>query len=191
MHLHTTSAAALALLPIALVAGADTLRDKHCAPPLKSSFTHNTYTYTVPLPQITQITKDFFDIEWYGGVVVSTHTGRNGVPGATRSGNFTGGSFHETLTEYTLRPDAFAYAYSGVPYTFAPPHAQPVHFGVYAETLRFESVCGGRATYIDFQTWSCVDDRPAGYNFWYTLHQTAAEGLAQTLKANVLAGDCD
>ncbi|KAJ7464583.1 hypothetical protein FB451DRAFT_1403253 [Mycena latifolia] len=102
------------------------------------------------LKNFTDITGSFFATAWYGGVAVSKTTGTDNVPGATRGGTVGGGTVNETLTTYFVHPDALPYTYHGRPWTYSAPNQRPLHFAGYAETIRFESICGGKATYIDF-----------------------------------------
>ncbi|KAJ7656433.1 hypothetical protein DFH06DRAFT_1411188 [Mycena polygramma] len=118
------------------------LNDIHCAEDSHVGFVHNSYTFNAPLDTFTDVTKSFFDIKWYGGTVVTNTTGVDGVPGATRSGRFDDALYTDTLTMYSLRPDTFEFSYHGDAPTFTPAIR-------YAETMRFESICGGTATYID------------------------------------------
>ncbi|KAJ7698974.1 hypothetical protein B0H17DRAFT_1129519 [Mycena rosella] len=159
--------------------------DLHCPTGSSTSFVHNSYTYNAPVHKFTHIAGSFFNITWYGGAIVSSTTGTDKIPGATRSGNL-GGTFDETLTAYDTRPDALIFTYHGQ-YTL---NQQPRNPMRYTETTRFESICGGKATYIDIITYVCSDDQIAAYNVWYTLHMSAFQGLAATLGATVLAGDC-
>jgi hypothetical protein len=80
---------------------------------------------------------------------VSNTTGTDGVPGATRSGFYGETLFHETLTMYSLDPDALAYSLRGEGLIYVPPDQPAVHINVYTETMRIESICSGAATYIN------------------------------------------
>ncbi|KAJ6534601.1 hypothetical protein DFH09DRAFT_1284116 [Mycena vulgaris] len=164
--------------------------DLHCSDGFLPTFLHNSYTYDAPLHKFTDITKSFFNITWYGDAAVSRTTGTDNVPGATRGGAFGGGPFNETLTMYLARPDAVSYTIHGERWDYAPPNLPPLHLASYAETKRFESICGGRATYINLITYLCSDDPPAAYSLFYTVHMETVQRLARTVGAKVLAGDC-
>jgi hypothetical protein len=90
---------------------------------------------------------------------------------------------------YSMYPDALIYSYHGQPITYALPNVPPAHFYGYAETMRFESICGGKATYIDLLSYMCSNDQVAAYNLWYLDHMSTFEGMAANLGATVLAGD--
>jgi hypothetical protein len=183
--------------------------DVHCPADLHISFVHNSYTYAAPLAQFTNLTESFFDQSWYvsisasssrapfqinthrqGNTVVTTTTGTYNVPGATRTGPFAGAIYNETLTMYSKRADALTLSYYGQPLTTVTTAGPPLKFGHYVETLRFESICGGTATYMDAFTYTCSDNPVAAYDVWYTAHMAAFPGLAAKLGAPVLAGDC-
>ncbi|KAJ7307012.1 hypothetical protein DFH08DRAFT_824281 [Mycena albidolilacea] len=164
--------------------------DIHCPADLHISFVHNSYTYAAPLAQFTNLTKSFFDLSWYNNAVVTNTTGTYNVPGATRSGAFAGAIYNETLTMYSKRADALTLSYYGQPLTTVPKTGPPLKFGHYVETLRFESICGGTATYIDALTYTCSDNPVAVYDAWYTDHMAGFPGLAAKVGAPVLAGDC-
>ncbi|KAJ7117581.1 hypothetical protein C8R44DRAFT_791042 [Mycena epipterygia] len=166
-----------------------TTNDLHCPKGSYTGFVHNSYAYNAPLHKFTDITKSFFHEVWYANTHVSNTTGTDNVPGATRAGYFVG-HFNETLTAYLLRPDELSYTYHGRPYTFAAPNRRPIYFPRYAETLRFMSICGGRATFIDVNTYLCSDDQIAAHDVWYSTHMTTFKGLAVKVGATVLAGDC-
>jgi hypothetical protein len=122
---------------------------------------------------------------------VSNTTGTDNVPGATRSGPLVGNNvFNETLTMYSAHPDALMYTYHGKAVTYPAPNGSPVYFHGYAETMRLDSICDGKGTYIDLITWVCADEQIAAYNIWYTAHASSFEGMAAGLGATVLAGDC-
>ena len=125
-----------------------------------------------------------------GGAAASKTTGTDNVPGATRSGDIGGSTYNETLTMYLAHPDILTYTIHGRPWTYAAANFGPVHFVEYAETMRFESICGGKATYIDLITYTCSDDQTLAYNAWYMFHMGTFEGLSVMLGATVLAGDC-
>ncbi|KAJ7812807.1 hypothetical protein B0H14DRAFT_3879526 [Mycena olivaceomarginata] len=125
-----------------------------------------------------------------GGVPVTNTTGTDNVPGATRSGTLAGGAYYETLTAYKLRSDVLEYSYHGDPYILAVPGQPTINFNGYAETMRFESICGGKATYIDIITYTCSDHQTLAYSGWYTFHESVFPGLAATLRATIMAGDC-
>jgi hypothetical protein len=56
--------------------------------------------------------------------------------------------------------------------------------------MRFESICGGKATYIDIITHTCSNHQTLAYSGWYTFHESVFPGLAATLGATIMAGDC-
>ncbi|KAJ7742890.1 hypothetical protein B0H16DRAFT_1019435 [Mycena metata] len=165
--------------------------DLRCPEDFHVGFVHNRYAYNAPVDKFTTITKSFYDALWYGGAVVSKTSGTDNVPGATRAGNLDG-YFHETLTAYSFHPSALEYTIRGDPYTYAPPNstAAPVRFASYSETMRIESSCSGRATYIDLITYICSADKVTGYDWWYTAHESVFPALAAKVGATVMAGDC-
>ncbi|KAJ6565926.1 hypothetical protein DFH09DRAFT_1278540 [Mycena vulgaris] len=166
--------------------------DLQCPKGYSPSFLHNTYTYDAPLNKFTDITKSFFHIQWYGGATVTKTAGTDNVPGATRAGVFGGAKYNETLTAYSARADAMSYTIHGnLPLTLAQGNQPPLHVASYAETKRFESICGGKATYIDLITYMCTDNQITGYNAFYNTHMTTLENLASTIGSPVLAGDCE
>ncbi|KAJ7828259.1 hypothetical protein B0H14DRAFT_3873374 [Mycena olivaceomarginata] len=171
--------------------GHDVGNDIQCPAGSHASFVHNSYTYNAPLHEFTNITKSWFNIQWYAGTVISNTTGTDGVPGATRSGVFGGAPFNETLTMYD-RPHlgTFAYSFHGDALTYSPPNKSAVHFDGYAETMRLEGICNGRATYIDIISYLCSNDSIAAYDIWYALHMYSFQGMAASLGATVMAGDC-
>ncbi|KAJ6479699.1 hypothetical protein C8R45DRAFT_1155830 [Mycena sanguinolenta] len=164
--------------------------DIECPANLYVSFVHNSYTYNAPLHNFTDITKSFFNASWYGDTVVTSHTGTDNVPGATRYGLFAGAVFSDTLTAMDKRSDALIFSYQGKSFTFTPAGYPTLAMGRYSETIRFESICGGKATYIDAITYICSDNQPLAYTVWSTLHTSTFDGLAATLGATILAGDC-
>ncbi|KAJ7918669.1 hypothetical protein B0H13DRAFT_2435201 [Mycena leptocephala] len=166
-------------------------RDIRCPSNSHVGFLHNSYTYNAPLYKFTNITGSFFDSSWYvRGIPTITTTGIDNVPGATRAGVVGNSTFNETLTMYSMYPDALIYSYHGQPITYVLPNVPPAHFYGYAETMRFESICGGKATYIDLLSYMCSNDQVAAYNLWYLDHMSTFEGMAANLGATVLAGDC-
>ncbi|KAF8216927.1 hypothetical protein K438DRAFT_1798032, partial [Mycena galopus ATCC 62051] len=167
----------------------DVSNDIPCPADSSAGFVHNSYTYIAPLYKFTNITESFFDLSWYGGTIVTNTTGTDNVPGATRSGPFAGVPYNETLTMYHKRSDALMYSYHGKSVTLSFPNQRPYRFD-YAETMRFESICDGSATYIDLITYLCSNDSTAAYDLWYTTHMSTFETLAAKLGAPVLAGDC-
>ncbi|KAF7343787.1 hypothetical protein MSAN_01959700 [Mycena sanguinolenta] len=155
------------------------------------SFVHNSYTYNAPLHKFTDITGSFFNASWNPGVIVNSTTGTDNVPGATRSGSFAGYIFNETLTAIEKRSDALLSSYHGKGFTFILGPSYPaLRVDGYSETLRFESICSGKATYIDFITYTCSDNQRLTYTAWSMAHTSALDGLAQTLGATILAGVC-
>ncbi|KAF7370286.1 hypothetical protein MSAN_00659900 [Mycena sanguinolenta] len=165
--------------------------DIECPANSHISFVHNSYTYNAPLHKFTEITGSFFNVSWYDNAIVNSTTGTDNVPGAKRSGGFAGAIFNETLTAVEKRSDAYIFSYHGKGFTFIPgPSYPPLRFDGYAETMRFESICGGKATYIDLLSYVCSDNQPLTYTVWSTLHTSSFDGLAQSFGATVLAGDC-
>ncbi|KAJ6581973.1 hypothetical protein B0H19DRAFT_1252127 [Mycena capillaripes] len=164
--------------------------DIHCSKDLHVSFVHNSYSYNAPLHKFTNITKSFFDIAWYSGAPAPNTTGTDNVPGATRSGVYLGNPFTDTLTMYSIQSDALTYSYHGSTLVWASPNQPPVHVDGYAETMRFESICGGKATYIDIISYLCTDDQTRAYTLQYTVHDVTFGGLAANIGATILAGDC-
>ncbi|KAJ7763580.1 hypothetical protein DFH07DRAFT_1018316 [Mycena maculata] len=167
-----------------------TSSDLHCPEGSHPGFVHNSYTYLAPLHKFTKITGSFFDIAWYGGCSAAFKIGTDNVPGAIRGGPCDGGVFNETLTMFTAHSDGFESTLHGRPWTFPLPHQPPVHFDGYVETMRFESICGGKVTYIDLISHWCTDNQSGGYNAWYTIHMEVFQALAAGIGAPVLAGDC-
>ncbi|KAJ6566019.1 hypothetical protein B0H19DRAFT_1257310 [Mycena capillaripes] len=164
--------------------------DINCPKDSHVSFVHNSYTYNAPLHEFTNITKSFFDIEWYGGSVVSSTTGTDNVPGATRSGLTGGATFNETLTMYSKHSDVLMFSIHGQAVTYSLPNQAPLHFDGYVETMRFESICNGKATYIDLISYLCSNDSTAAYALLYSFHMSAFQEMAESIGATVLAGDC-
>jgi hypothetical protein len=91
-----------------------------------------------------------------------------------------------------MRPDALEFSYHGKDFLdMRPaPYPSPLRIDHYNETMRFESICDGQATYIDVLTYTCSGTQKLAYDFWYTLHQSTFAGLAASLGATVMAGDC-
>ncbi|KAJ7805387.1 hypothetical protein B0H14DRAFT_3771634 [Mycena olivaceomarginata] len=69
-------------------------------------------------------------------------------------------------------------------------YAGAIHVTAYAETMRFEGICSGKATYIDVITYLCSNDSIAVYDATYTAHMVSFQGLATSVGATVMAGDC-
>ncbi|KAJ7312513.1 hypothetical protein DFH08DRAFT_973582 [Mycena albidolilacea] len=94
-------------------------------------------------------------------------TGTDNVPGTTRSS--------ETLTVYSMHSDTLALLYHRK--TFKPTSAKmpALLFGLYTEAIRFESNCGGTATYIGVLTDTCSDNPVAVYDTWYTVRAMEEE----------------
>ncbi|KAJ7786768.1 hypothetical protein B0H14DRAFT_3163656 [Mycena olivaceomarginata] len=155
-----------------------------------ASFTHNNYAYIAPLRKFTNLTKSFFDLSWYGSTVITNTTGTDNLPGAARSGPFGGATYNETLSFYRKRSDLLTWSYLGKGLTLTlPGHPTLTSYG-YNEMFRFQSICGGHATYIDVLTFSCSDNQIANYDIWYTFHNSVFQEMAANLGAPVLAGDC-
>ncbi|KAJ7333325.1 hypothetical protein DFH08DRAFT_785680, partial [Mycena albidolilacea] len=165
--------------------------DIHCPKNSHAGFVHNTYTYIAPLHDFTNLVGSFFNISWYDGIVVTNTTGADNVPGASRSGPFNGVTYNETLTMFTERSDAVTFSFIGKGFSYTrSPKGPTVTLDGYTESMRFESICGGKATYIDVLTRVCSDNQIEAYDLWYTLHMTTFQGMAVNLGAPVLAGDC-
>ncbi|KAJ7181042.1 hypothetical protein C8R46DRAFT_1187277 [Mycena filopes] len=168
--------------------------DVHCPADEDIAFVHNSFTFNAPVQKFTNIAKSFFDIGWYGGDPATIVTGTDNVPGATRFGPLNNGSssFNETLTMYTVdKSGGLSYTLHGLPgVTYALSGYEGVKFGAYAETMRFESICAGRATYIDLITYVCSNDTAGAYQLWYTEHMVTFPALAAGFGATVMAGDC-
>jgi hypothetical protein len=61
----------------------------------------------------------------------------------------------------------------------------------YTETMRFLSICGGQATYIDVLTYECsLNNQIGAYDSWYNVHTLAFPEMAASLGVSVMAGDC-
>jgi hypothetical protein len=86
---------------------------------------------------------------------------------------------------YSMHPDEFSFSFHGAPYVFGGQHVT-----AYAETMRFEGICSGKATYIDVITYLCSNDSIAVYDATYTAHMVSFQGLATSVGATVMAGDC-
>ncbi|KAJ7625589.1 hypothetical protein FB45DRAFT_835856 [Roridomyces roridus] len=161
--------------------------DIHCPSGSHHGFLHNSYTYLAPLHKFTAITGSFFNVTWYANTIVNATTGMDNVPGATRSGPASAEtSFHETLTAFTSYPgDMLEYTYHG-----AATSDNGVDLEGYAETLRFRSICGGKATYMDIVTYFCSRQRIAAYDIFYQGHLVSFPGIATEIGAPVFEGDC-
>jgi hypothetical protein len=133
-------------------------------------------------------------MDFQAGAVVTDTTGTDNVPGATRSGSYNGATFHETLIQYSMLPDALIFSYYGKGFTdtLPPAYGSSVHVDGYVETKRFESICDGKATYIDVLTYDCGggSEQIETYNGWYTVHLSAFGSMAASFGATVMAGDC-
>ncbi|KAJ7271209.1 hypothetical protein C8J57DRAFT_1468328 [Mycena rebaudengoi] len=192
MHLSSTlSLAFLSLVPSLHALNTSThpvvSDDIECPSGYSPTFVHNTYTYNGALKEFTDIAGSFFHVQWYSSSVTNFNTtGTVNVPGATRAGLFGGTPFNETLTTYDTRPDALLFTIHG---------NLPLALGAFnivgsAETKRFQSICSGKATYIDVLTYLCSDDQTAAYDLFYNIHTTAFQNLAGIIGTTVLAGDC-
>ncbi|KAJ7245971.1 hypothetical protein C8J57DRAFT_1476237 [Mycena rebaudengoi] len=188
MHLSSThSLALLSLVPSLHALNTSThpvvSDDIECPSGYSPTFVHNTYTYIGALKEFTDIAGSFFHIQWYAPNITHFNTtGMDNVPGATRAGLFGGTPFNETLTTYDTRPDALLYTIHGALRDF--------NIVSSAETKRFQSICSGKATYIDVITYLCSDDQTAAYDLFYNIHTTAFQNLAAIIRTTVLAGDC-
>ncbi|KAJ7112779.1 hypothetical protein C8R43DRAFT_903529 [Mycena crocata] len=169
----------------------DTRTDLHCGKGLYTGFIHASYTYNAPLHKFTNLTKSFFDNKWYAGAPADSTTGINNVPGATRAGENSGSRYNETLLVYVARPEELIITHRGSPWTYHTAQQPPLYFSGYVQTMRFESICEGKATYIDAIAYMCFKDPTVAYDIWATYHTVViAEGLAVTAGATVLPGDC-
>ncbi|KAJ7500774.1 hypothetical protein B0H11DRAFT_2189195 [Mycena galericulata] len=164
--------------------------DLHCPKDWQPGFIHNTYTFIAPLQKFTNITGSFFNIVWYGDQPAGSTTGTDNVPGAIRGGFWRGGTYNETLSSYIACPDALEYTIHGKPWTYAAPGGMHLRLERYAETMRFESICGGKATHIDIVSYWCSDKPIVAYNDWNTAHMIVFPQLAASLGASILPGDC-
>jgi hypothetical protein len=127
------------------------------------------------------------------GTVITSTTGTDNVPGATRAGVFGDSSFNETLAMFDAPSGALRFTYVGPgpkPVTYTPPGEKSIRFYYFAETHRYESICGGKATYIDVITYACSNHPRAAYDFWYRLHDTAFGAISAKVGAKVFTGDC-
>ncbi|KAJ7742886.1 hypothetical protein B0H16DRAFT_1693711 [Mycena metata] len=165
--------------------------DIHCPGDARISFVHNSYTYNAPVQKFTNITKSFFDIGWYGGVPATITTGTDNVPGATRFAPLPNdSSYNETLTMYSLDENGLSYTYHGLGFAYALPGYKIAYVGAYTETMRFESICAGRAIYIDLISYLCSNDSVAAYNIFRLEYEITFSTLAAEVGATVMAGDC-
>jgi hypothetical protein len=117
---------------------------------------------------------------------VSNTTGTDGVPGATRSGFYGKTPFHETLTMYSLDPDALEYSFRGEGLIYVPPDQPAEHIDGYTETMRIESICSGAVTYINIGSYLCSNDSAPAYDLSYTLQTVAFQGIAARIHATVM-----
>ncbi|KAJ7464581.1 hypothetical protein FB451DRAFT_441584 [Mycena latifolia] len=155
-----------------------------------TSFVRNNYAYNAPLDKFTDITKSFFNLTWYVSRCDHHENDRHRQrPWRDSLGRF-GRRIHRNTDGVPQTPGCARVQLPWEPYTYAPPNQKPLHFPGYAETIRFESICGGTATYFDAIAYVCSDDQMAAYDTWYTLHMVAFPGLATEVGAKVLAGDC-
>ncbi|KAF7308290.1 hypothetical protein HMN09_00677000 [Mycena chlorophos] len=158
------------------------------------SFLHNTFAYNAPLHVFTNVVGSFFNDSWYADSVISETKGKDNVPGSMRLGpSGTKGTaiYNETLLEYIYHPNSMLqYSFSGAATWFAAsPSAKATYFHGYTETMRLQSVCGGKATYIDLITWLCSDDQVA-CDIWNAAHLVSFSGIAGSVGATVMPGDC-
>jgi hypothetical protein len=124
--------------------------------------------------------------------VTTNTTGTDNVPGATRAGVF-GEPFIETLTMFDAPPGALRFTFFGPgpkPVTFTPPGEKSIRFDYWAETQRYESICGGEATYIDVITYLCSNRPRAAYDLWYRIHDATFDAMSAKVGAKVFTGDC-
>ncbi|KAJ6600351.1 hypothetical protein DFH09DRAFT_1302834 [Mycena vulgaris] len=156
------------------------------------SFLYDSYTYHGRLDKFTAITKSFFHIQWYGNATVDRTTGTDNVPGATRSGQFGISRYKETLTAYSAHSDALVYSIHGdLPLSIQVPNQHDLlHVATYAERKRFESICGGRATFLEFITYLCSDDPRTADRTFRNVHTATVQGLASRIGTTILSRDC-
>ncbi|KAJ7289162.1 hypothetical protein C8J57DRAFT_1164966 [Mycena rebaudengoi] len=197
MHLAKAFTAAAALLFFTATAYAHGSTppggDVSCPKGSQHTFVQNSYRYDGHLQKFTNITGSFFDESWYAGTVITSTTGTDNVPGATRAGVFGDSSFNETLAMFDAPSGALRFTYAGPgpkPVTYTPPGEKSITFYYFAETHRYESICGGKATYIDVITYACSNRPRAAYDFWYRLHDTAFGAISAKVGAKVFTGDC-
>nr|GAT56994.1 predicted protein [Mycena chlorophos] len=169
--------------------------DVECPHADQRSFLHNSFAYNAPLQVFTNVVGSFFNDSWYADSVINETKGKDNVPGAMRSGpSDPEGTaiYNETLLEYIYHPDSMLqYSFSGAATSFAAgPSVKATHFHGYAEMMRLQSVCGGKATYIDLITWLCSDDQAAAYDIWNSAHLVSFSGIAGSVGATVMPGDC-
>ncbi|KAJ7066345.1 hypothetical protein C8F01DRAFT_1218460 [Mycena amicta] len=167
--------------------------DLHCSERYQVGFVHNSFTYNTALHKFTDIVDSFFDVAWYnGGVAANITTGKDNVPGATRSGPAGSNVFNETLTAYLHHPGSvLEYSFTGAPASFSLGDGLPsTFFPGYAETMRLQSICSGAATYIDLISWFCSDNQVGAYDIWYTTHLESFGAIKAKIGAMVMAGDC-
>ncbi|CAK5267242.1 unnamed protein product [Mycena citricolor] len=184
----------------AVAAGTRDARRGPCSAGLSAGFVHNEFAYVAPLSRFTDLAGSFFHGEWFGGNDTTfTHTsGTDNVPGATRSGVFASddphlryaANFTETLTHYAFRPGSFLHMSFRAVVSIGSLDAGTLHQDTYSETVRFESVCAGHATYITFLARTCAQSQSGAYDFAYGTHLAAALGLKATVGAAIMSGDC-
>ncbi|KAJ7250353.1 hypothetical protein C8J57DRAFT_1667967 [Mycena rebaudengoi] len=169
-----------------------TTSDIPCPKGSQHSFVQNSYLYDAPLHKFTEITGSFFNESWYAGTVITNTTGKDNVPGATRLVVWGGIVFTETLVMHSASPDGLISTMYSVPLTHPPTgkHKSKIMFANYGETQRYQSICGGRATYIDVLTYMCSDNPRAAYDLWYRVHQTTFDTLSARFGVNVFMGNC-
>ncbi|KAJ7289155.1 hypothetical protein C8J57DRAFT_1627653 [Mycena rebaudengoi] len=167
--------------------------DASCPKGFQPTFVQNSYRYDGHLQKFTNITGSFFDAFWNAGTVVTSTTGTDNVPGATRAASLGDASFNETLTMFDAPPGALRFTYIGPgpkPIAYTPPGEKSIRFDYWAETQRFESICGGEATYIDVITYLCSDPPRAAYDLWYRFHDLTFNAISAEVGAKVFTGDC-
>ncbi|KAJ7289156.1 hypothetical protein C8J57DRAFT_1046480 [Mycena rebaudengoi] len=196
MHLAKAFTAAAALFFFATTAHAHgsilSGGDVSCPKGFQPTFLQNSYRYDGHLQKFTNITGSFFELSWYAGTVITSTTGTDNVPGATRAGVFGDAPFNETLTMFDAPPGAlrFTYAGPGKPVTYTPPGEKSIRFDYWSETHRYESICGGEATYIDVITYLCSNLPRAAYDVWYRFHAATFDAMAAKVGAKIFTGDC-
>ncbi|KAJ7289367.1 hypothetical protein C8J57DRAFT_1046448 [Mycena rebaudengoi] len=174
------------------------LNDLPCPPGFKHSFVQNSYQFDGPLEKFTSLTGSFFDLSWYAGGEIINTTGTDNIPGATRVGPFDPFRpelFNETLTMYETGPGLLQWTFTGPGATLTYPSrtGEVIRFQYYAESQRYESICGGTATYIHAMTHICSDNPSLAYDLFYRLHQGAFNGfdaISARVNTKAFTGDC-
>ncbi|KAJ7312757.1 hypothetical protein DFH08DRAFT_821917 [Mycena albidolilacea] len=91
---------------------------------------------------------------------------------------------------YSKHSDVLMFSIHGQAVTYSLSNQAPLHFDGYVEMMRFESICNGKAMYIDLISYLCTSDSAAVYDLLSSFHMSAFQEMAACLGATVLAGDC-